>query len=101
MNIENVRIDATMGLYCIDTDGVTMKNVTITATTGPSMFFYNSQHVSVDGFEYGEQKEPVVRITGSLSNDINFINSGLTKSSGVLIGKDVAEGSVKIENSIN
>jgi polygalacturonase len=68
MNIENVKIDAAKGLYCIDSDGVSMKNVTITASSGPAMFFYNSKNVLVDGFQPKDQHEKLISVTGPLTS---------------------------------
>ncbi len=96
MNIENVRIDATKGLYCIDAEDVSMKNVFISASEGPAMFFHNSKKVTVDGFDYNNQSNPVVRITGALSNELKFLNSELSGSK-IAMGQDIALKAVSIE----
>lgn len=96
MNLENVNIVADKGLYCVDADGVQMKNVTITAASGPAMNFYNSKKITVDGFNYGNNPEPVVKVNGALSDNISFKNSKLSKER-VATSGNVKPGTVKVE----
>lgn len=96
MNIENVKIDATRGLYCIDSDGVSMKNVSITASSGPAMLFYNSKNVLVDGFDPKNQYEKLVSVTGPLTGSVRFTNTSLSQSN-VFTGSGVSEGLVAVE----
>ena len=77
MNLENVRLEnATLetknGITMIDSDGIELSNVNVFTAEGPALTIYNSKDVEVNGFVYKNKEEPVVKVLGSLSKDINF-----------------------------
>lgn len=96
MNLENVFITSTKGMYCIDADGIQMKNVNIVPSDGAAFNAYNSKNISVDNFQFGNTQNPVVRITGELSEKINFTNTVFSSPDAqILVGQSVNKDVVK------
>lgn len=96
MNLENVSITSTKGMYCIDADGIQMKNVNIVPSDGPAFNAYNSKNISVDNFQIGNTQNPVVRITGVLSEKINFTNTTFSSpDTQIFVGQSVNKDVVK------
>ena len=82
-------------MYCIDADGVQMKNVNIVASDGAAFNVYNSKNLSIDAFRFGDTQNPVVRITGDLSEKINFTNTVFSSPDAqIFMGQSVVKNAV-------
>ena len=98
MKMENVTIVSKKGLYCIDSDGVIMKNVRIMASEGPAMFFYNSKQVTVEGFQYAEESVPTVQIRGDHTQAFHFVVKDFKNATvQIAVDGDVPEGAVEVK----
>ncbi len=72
IRLENVIIDATKGLECIDSDGIQLTNVRIKADKGPAMYFKNGRNVQIEDFRYQIPGKTAVKVEGPLSENIRM-----------------------------
>lgn len=79
VHIENVNIRAKKGLSCLDTENVTLKNVSLITDKEPVVTIYNSKNVSIDGFEMVDGASNAMTIMGKANKDIKVSNSSISK----------------------
>lgn len=78
IQLENVRIlNAQKGLFCLDADGIQLKNTTILTESGPAVQFHNAKNILVEGFSFTERAEPAVKVSGVFSENLRFIKGDL------------------------
>jgi polygalacturonase len=73
IHMENIKIlDAQEGLYCLDADGIQMKNVTIETHSGPAVLLQNAKNIDIAGLSFTENSAPPVKILGSFTENIRL-----------------------------
>ena len=77
MNLQNVRLEnatlkAKKGISAVDANGIVLKNVKVMVEKGPAITIYNSKNINIEGLSYPETKEPVVKVMGSLTENIKL-----------------------------
>ena len=96
INLSNIRIDAIKGIDMIDTDGVEMKNIFVSATLGPALKMKNTKNSSFEKFSF--QSQEGVSVVGELTSAILFKKSDFSNASQQInVSTEVKKGSVKIE----
>lgn len=75
VHIENVSIRANKGLSCLDTENVTLKNISLTTKAETVANIYNSANVTIDGFDYDTNVSTVLSIMGADNNNISIRKS--------------------------
>ena len=96
INLSNIRIDAIKGIDMIDTDGVEMKNIFVSATLGPVLKMKNTKNSSFEKFSF--QSQEGVSVVGELTSAILFKKSDFSNASQQInVSTEVKKGSVKIE----
>jgi polygalacturonase len=103
MNLQNVKLEnallkAKKGISAVDADGIELKKVKIMVTKGPAISLYNSKNIKIEGLSYSDGKEPVVKVTGSLTRNVKLETKDF-KDPGTQIakGKDLAGAAVKLD----
>ncbi|WP_187262498.1 glycoside hydrolase family 28 protein [Pontibacter beigongshangensis] len=77
MNLQNVRLEnavlkAKKGITAVDSDGIELKNVQVITEEGPAITIFNTKNMKVSGLTYNETKEPVVKVLGPLTQNVQF-----------------------------
>lgn len=98
VNIENAVLKAKIGITAVDTDGINLKNVKVIAEKGPAITIYNSKNINISGLSYEENKEPVVRILGPLTENVKLDGKDFKDTSKqVTKGKDLKGTALTIQ----
>jgi len=97
VNLENLTMEAQNGLLCMDADGVTIKNLDLTASEYPAVTFYNAKNVSIEGLKISDSEEVLVSVNGEKTENVNIELVTDKKSDKVLVtGKKVDKDEVQI-----
>ncbi len=99
MKLENVRLEnsllqAKKGITVIDGEGLEFVNVRVISEDTP-LTIYNSQDIKVEGFSFGENGKPAVKVLGRSSN-VQLDQKDFSDPAKVSIGKGL-EGEVKLK----
>ena len=74
--IENSNIEAKKGFYCIEGDGITLKNVSLLTTHDETLVtISNSKNITLDNVKFSEKVKTVLNINGNRSEKIRLVNS--------------------------
>lgn len=79
IRLENVVLRAPEGITMVDAEGIDFINVRVEADKGPAMIIYNSNDISLDGFEYMVDRNPVVLVGGEKTTDIQVLSSDFSE----------------------
>jgi polygalacturonase len=76
MNLKNIKLSdilivADKGIDIVDADGIQMNNVKIVAKKGAALRMKNGKNIVVEGFAFGDNKEPV-KVEGVLTENVRF-----------------------------
>lgn len=82
MNVKNIFIEDSVfetkkGITAIDTDGITLKNVTVKASSDFALTIYNSKNIKTSNFKFDESKS-AIKVLGSKSSNIQFEKKDVT-----------------------
>jgi polygalacturonase len=103
MNLQNVKLEnailkAKKGISAVDADGIELKNVKVTVTKGPAISIYNSKNIKIEGLTYAETKEPVVKVTGPLTQNVKLENKDFKNpATQIAKGKELSGAAVKLD----
>ncbi|QHL86726.1 glycoside hydrolase family 28 protein [Nibribacter ruber] len=98
VNIENSFLKATRGISAVDATGITLKNVKVITEKGPALTIYNSKNVKVEGLTYNETKDPVVKVLGSLTQNVQLNGKDFTNAAAQISkGKDLGKTAVTVQ----
>ena len=90
INIENALIECNKGLLCIEAENVKLKNVTLFTQDKIIGTIQNSQNVTLDGIQYGNNAETFLSVQGTRSKAIRLLNTDIKKAkNGVVLGEKV------------
>jgi DNA sulfur modification protein DndE len=74
--IENCNIEAKKGFYCIEGDGISLKNVNLLTTHDETLVtISNSKNISIDNIKFSEKVKTVLNINGNRSEKIRLVNT--------------------------
>ena len=79
IRLENVVLRAPEGITMVDAEGIDFINVRVEADKGPAMIIYNSNDISLDGFEYMVDRNPVVLVGGEKTTEIQVLSSDFSE----------------------
>lgn len=102
MNVKNVVIEDSVfetrkGITAIDTDGLTLKNVTVKASNDYALTIYNSKNIKTSNFNFNES-ESAVKILGSKSKNIKFDKKDVSnEKQQIELGKDATKKAIIIK----
>ena len=98
IQFDNIQMEADFGLICSDATGVKIKNLQLQTKKMPVMDIKNSRNISIDGLTTAAGALPVIRLSGSKTENIELKNSGIiTAEKQVVVGKEVPANAVKLE----
>ncbi|WP_221390566.1 glycosyl hydrolase family 28 protein [Dyadobacter sp. NIV53] len=98
INIENAVLHSNKGFVCIEGDHINLKNVSFFTKEKTVMQIQNSRNVTMDGIQYADNRDLLLKVTGDQSKAIRLINTdekGVKK--GVEFGGKGLEGVVRRE----
>lgn len=70
VTMENIDMTADNGLACIDTKGLTIKNIRLVVRNRPVLFFLNSSDVAITGMESSGREDGLVETRGERNGSI-------------------------------
>ncbi len=78
--IENCNIEAKKGFYCIEGDGISLKNIKLLTTQDETLVtISNSKNISIDNIKFSEKVKTVLNINGNRTEKIRLVNSNTGK----------------------
>ncbi|WP_243431536.1 glycoside hydrolase family 28 protein [Algoriphagus lutimaris] len=101
MKLENVRLEnavleAKKGITAIDAAGLELINVRVLGTDEVPLTIYNSQGVTVSGFEFEKNGKPAIRILGN-SDQIELDRADFSSPDQISKGNDLPASAVKLK----
>lgn len=102
MNVKNVSIEDSVfetkkGITAIDTDGITLKNVTIKASHDYALTLYNSKNITTSNFNFSESKS-AIKVLGPKTKNIQFDKKDISnEKQQIELGKDVSKKTISIK----
>ena len=72
ITLENIDMTAESGLACIDSKGITIKNIRLVTEKKPVLLFLNSTDVSITGMQSTEVQEGLYKTRGTSSRNITI-----------------------------
>ena len=97
VTMENLTMEAEHGLFCMDADSVTIKNLNLKTKRFPAASFYNSKNVSANGLQLSNSNEPLITVDGKRTGKMEIkLDPSVKSDSLYVLGKDVDAGNVKI-----
>jgi len=102
MNLENVTMEnlimeGTNGMLCMDADGVAIKNLTLKTTRFPAMSFYNTKNVDITGLNLSPSEKNLISVEGKYSHNIKINLVSKTSSKLYELGSVVDKSTVEIK----
>jgi polygalacturonase len=98
IQLENIRMEANIGMICVDATGVSIKNLTLITKKSPAIEIKNGRDIEMDGLTVGNSANPVIHLSGAKSEKIFLKNTGLTNpQEQVIIGKEVPSNAVSLK----
>lgn len=98
ITLENCIFETNKGITIIDAEGLTLRNVSLIQDEAVAMTIFNSSNVSMETFIVSQEiNTPEIKIYGSETNAIKFINSSVS-SDNIHTSDDVPGNSVIFEN---
>ena len=95
ISIENSMFDTKKGITAIDSDGITLKNVTIKALDDFALTVYNSKNITISGFNFTNSKS-AIKVLGSKTSNIQFDKADFSDvNQQVFKGEEVGEKVIK------
>jgi polygalacturonase len=98
VQLENIRMEANIGMICVDATEVRIKNLTLITKKSPAIEIKNGRDIEMDGVSVGNGASPVIQLSGAKSEKILLKNAGLTNpQEQVKIGKEVPANAVTLK----
>ncbi|HKJ40612.1 MAG TPA: glycoside hydrolase family 28 protein [Sunxiuqinia sp.] len=99
VTLENLTMDATNGMLCMDADGVTVKNLHLKTKKFPAISLFDSKNVSMDDLYLSDSKEgkTLISVNGKKSEEVKInLMSELKAGKLYELGQKVDGHSIKI-----
>ncbi len=80
INMQNMVMQATTGIDCIEATGIVFKNVQlVTKETTPVINVINSSAITFDSVRYNDNANTLLQLSGKKCNDIKLLHTDTTK----------------------
>ncbi|MEZ4904117.1 MAG: glycosyl hydrolase family 28 protein [Spirosomataceae bacterium] len=79
INIENAMIESNKGMVCVEAEHINLKNIMLLTNDKTVMQIQNSKNIVLDGIQYGTDKDVLLKVMGSRSEDVRLVNTDATK----------------------
>lgn len=91
--IENSTIEAKKGFYCIEGDGISLKNVTLLTSQDETLTsISNSKNIVLDNIQFSDKLKTILNINGKRSEKIYLIHTNTSKiPSPIVLGEGVSQ----------
>lgn len=102
MNVKNVTVENSVfetkkGITIIDTDGLSLKNVTIKASDDYALTIYNSKNIKTSNFNFIESQS-AIKVLGPKSNNVQFDKKDVSyDKKQIELGKGATKKSIRIK----
>lgn len=97
--LENLTMEAENGLFCMDADGVVIKDLHLKTTVFPALNFYNVKNMSISGLDIPSRDEAMISVKGEKSEQLEIAIRGAVDLAKVLeVGQQVNPDQVKLVN---
>ncbi|MCR8666789.1 glycoside hydrolase family 28 protein [Aestuariibaculum sp. M13] len=97
VSIENAVFETKKGITAIDSDGITLKNITVKASKDYALTIYNSKNINVEGLSFSESLSNI-KILGNKTEKIQFNKNNISNPEQQIIqGKEVDKKAVKLK----
>jgi len=91
IQLENIRMEANIGLICVDATGINIKNLTLITKKHPALDFKDCRQIELNGLSASDGVSPVVHLSGAKTAKISLQNTGFTKvKEQLVIDKEVS-----------
>ncbi|HBL75521.1 MAG: glycoside hydrolase [Bacteroidetes bacterium GWF2_42_66] len=70
--LENINMEADNGLFCMDVNGVTIRNLFLRTKKLPAFDFYNSKNISIKELVLPESEQPVISVNGERTENVTI-----------------------------
>ncbi len=97
ISLENVSIESENGIFLTQSDGIELRNVTISLKTGTVVNLDNSRNITIAGVKYPAGVEKFLDVEGEKSAAIRLTGVDLLLAKkGIEVGKDVSANAVEM-----
>lgn len=79
IQLENVSISSDIGAEFVESDGISLKNVTISPKKGPALSFKNAKNIKIADFKYPNTLKQVAVLKGKRSQSISGLRGTVPK----------------------
>ena len=66
--MENLTMECDKGLFCMDAQGITIRNLNLRNKESPSLTFINSKNVKIEGLVLSESTQSRIAVHGDSEN---------------------------------
>ena len=99
IQLENISMEATSGLTCIDANHIRIKNLTLMNKKMPVVDLKNCRNITFDGLKSSSGSLPLFHVSGAKTENVSLRNSGISSAEKELvIEKEVPANSVRVDN---
>jgi polygalacturonase len=99
IQLENIQMETDYGLICMDVTNVKVRNLKLITKKMPVLDFGNSRNISIDGLVTLTDACPVIRLSGSGTENVVLKNSGINnEAKQVLIEKEVPSKAFRLDH---
>ena len=97
--LENINMEADNGLFCMDANGIVIRNLSLRTKNLPALEFYNSRNVSVSNLLLPEERQPFIVVNGKRTENVTIeLPSDIASAEKFLtVGKLVKPDAVQIK----
>jgi len=97
IQLENISMEATNGLICIDANHIRIKNLTLVTKKMPVADLKNCRNISIDGLKTISGTLPLFHVSGAKSENISLKNTGISNAEkDISLEKEVPSAAVTV-----
>lgn len=91
--IENSTIESKGGFYCIEGDGIKLKNVKLLTTKDETLIHVsNSKNLTFDNIGFSDKIKTIINLNGNRTEKVRLLNTNTTKlQQGIVLGEGVSQ----------
>ena len=99
IQLENINMEATSGLTCIDANHIRIKNLALVTKKMPVADLKNCRNITFDGLKCGSGSLPLFHVSGAKTENVSLKNSGISnEEKDLVVEKEVPANSVRVGN---
>ena len=91
--IEDSQFDTQKALTIVDADGIKLKNVTISYTTGNGLSMLNSKNIDLEGLQLKSTQKPTIKVLGNKTSNVKLPKNKMNAE--IIISQDVSKNAIK------